>query len=651
MFYYEVYIADGRYRSDKPLTYSYESALRPLSVVTVPLQQRMVSGFILKKAQKPSFQVKPIKNLLSDKPLPEHCLELAKWLADYYACSLGEALRLFAPSQPSLRRAPEAITTKALEETLPELQLELKSPLTADQTRALKSINSSQATTFLLHGDTGTGKTRIYLELAKEVLDNGRSAILLTPEIALTAQLAAAVKDYLRYPAYVFHSQLTSASRKKIWRAILGSDEPLIIIGPRSALFSPLGNIGLIVVDEAHEPAYKQQQSPRYHASRVASRLGKMTGAKVVLGTATPSINDYYLATEHQAVIRMRQPALGSQYSEVKSEVVDLKDRSNFSRNPYLSNQLISAISTTLAAKKQIMIYLNRRGTSRLILCHVCGWQLLCPNCDIPLIYHGDAHLARCHICGYKVSPPVNCPNCQNPDIIYRTIGTKALAEVISKLFGEAKIARFDSDNLAGERIQETYSDLKIGKVDILVGTQLLAKGLDLPKLGLVGIVSAEGSLSLPDFSSEERAFQLLYQVMGRVGRGHLAGQIVIQAYDPDNLVILAALSRDWDKFYTAALKERQAFRFPPSSYLLKLTCKRATTAGGEQTALNLKKLLISQKLPVEVIGPTPSFYARRGRYYYWQLVVKSKQRQHLTKLAKLVPADWQVDLDPIDLL
>lgn len=647
MRYYEIFIADGHYHGSAPLTYSYKDKLPALSVVTVPLRTRMVTGFVLKAVDKPDFGVKPIKTLLSQQPLPKYCLELAKWLEEYYVCTFSEALRQFAPSRPTIRRSGHE---EAEAETGP-LQLEMDKPLTADQKKALNFIRKNAFTTTLLHGDTGSGKTRVYLELAQENLRAGKSVILLTPEIALTSQLAAVVEQQLPSPTYVLHSQLTAAQRKRIWLAILEAKEPVVIIGPRSALFSPVSSLGLIVVDEAHEPAYKQEQSPRYHAARVASQLGSLSGAKVILGTATPSVTDYYLAKKRGAIARMTHMAVSDNSGKVKTEIIDLKARQDFTRNRYLSNQLIDAVDATLSAKKQVMLYLNRRGTARLILCHKCGWQLLCPNCDIPLVYHGDHHQVRCHTCGYTAVPPMQCPVCTSTDIIYRSMGTKALLENAAKLFPQFRLARFDSDNLAGERIHETYTKLKAGEIDILVGTQLLAKGFDLPKLGLVGVISADTSMGLPDYSSEERTFQLLYQVMGRVGRGHGQGQVVVQTYEPESAVVRSAIKRDWQSFYKYLADERQAFRWPPFAYLLQLSCRRATAAGAQKAAENLKNKLAKLRLPVEIIGPTPAFYVRRGQSYSYQLVVKSKSRDHLVALAKAVPGNWTINLDPSDLL
>lgn len=643
-------LADSKYHGDKPLTYASEEKLPVLSVVTVPLRTRAATGFVVAEVGKPEFATKEIKTRLSDRPLPRHCLELAGWMSKYYVTTLSDALRQFAPSRPAVRKI-KADSQAALDAPDQIVQLELHAKLTADQKRALDEIKINLSTTILLHGETGTGKTRVYLELARETLADGKSVLLLTPEISLTAQMAAAAKAYLNQEPVVLHSQLTQAKRKQLWQRLLESDEPQVVIGPRSALFVPLGNIGLVVLDEAHEPAYKQEQSPRYHAVRAASQLGTLTGARVVLGTATPSVADYYIASQKSAVVRMTQMALGGGPDDVRTEVVDLKNRANFGSSPYLSKQMIDDINSTLSAKKQAMIYLNRRGSARVILCTACGWQFLCPNCDVSLVYHGDEHLARCHICGYHHTPPAACPSCKNPDIVYKTIGTKALVEQVTKLFPDRVVRRFDSDNAIGEQLNELYGELLAGKVDILVGTQLLAKGLDLPRLGLVGIVSAESSLTLPDYTAEERTFQLLYQVIGRVGRGHAKGRVVVQTYEPGGMVIKSAVKRDFKMFYEHALAERRTFRFPPFSYLMKLTVRRATPKGAQTATEHLKEQLAAAGLPVEIIGPTPSFYARRGRYHYYQLVAKSKKREHLAALAKEVPADWQIDIDPSDLL
>lgn len=645
--FFEVLIAGSSYHSDKPLTYSAEMPLKSYQVVSVSLRGRAVNGFILKKVGKPDFATQNVKSVLSERPLPAHCIKLAEWLAYYYHCSLSEALRQFAPSTPTVRRPTELVAPPE-EAAMP---LDFESPLTRDQKAALAKIRASSARTILLHGDTGTGKTRVYLELAQAALARDQSVILLTPEIALTSQLAAAAAQ-LEQSVIVVHSQLSAAERKKLWLKILEATQPLVIVGPRSALFSPVAKLGLIVLDEAHEPAYKQEQNPRYHTTRVASQLGLIVKAKTILGTATPTVADYYVAEARRAVVTMRQIALAELAGPVNIKLVDLKRRELFRKNAYLSNQLLKAIRETLSEGHQALVYHNRRGSARLIVCSSCGWQLFCPNCDLPLVYHGDSHNARCHTCGFSTELPANCPQCGQADIIYRSAGTKAIAQSLSKIFTHAKVARFDSDNTANENLHNLYQQIHDGEIDILVGTQLLAKGLDLPKLGMVGVVIADTALFLPDYTAEERTFQLLYQVIGRVGRGHATtGRVVVQSYHPEAAAIQAAIGKDYRRFYQASLKERQQFRFPPFSYLLKLTCRRLTPQGAQTAATNLKTDLLQAGLPVEVIGPTPSFHGRQGRYYYWQLVVKSKDRSDLLTLADIVPSGWTIDLDPVNLL
>lgn len=645
MFYYEVWVASSKYRGDRPLTYRSSFELAPLSVVSVPLRNGLATGFVANKVTKPGFTVKEIRANLSDKPLPSHCLALANWISDYYCTSLGEALRQFAPSVPAIRRRAEGDDPG--QQIQEDLRLDFK--LTAEQISAIDYINNNNSTTVLLHGDTGSGKTRVYLELAEAVLETGRSVIMLTPEIGLTTQLTRAVTEKLNCPVQLLHSEMTPAARKKAWFKILETDQPMVVIGPRSALFAPLAKVGLIVVDEAHDTAYKQEQTPYYHASRVASRLGNLTGSKVILGSATPS-EDYYLAKRRKAIFRMKLQAKSARQADISIEIVDQRDKFNSSKNRYLSDPLIKQVEQALADHKQTILYYNRRGTARLILCSNCGWQLLCPNCDIPLVYHGDDHEARCHTCGYKQVPPGKCPSCGNPDIVFTSIGTKALADLVTSFFPSARVKRFDSDNVKGEKLNELYESVRRGEVDILVGTQLIAKGLDLPKLQLVGIVGADSSLAIPDYSAQERSFQLLYQVIGRVGR-HAAGKIVIQTFEPDSYVIAAAASRNYEAFYVKTLAERRTYRFPPFSYMMKLSCHRSSEAAANKAASDLRTKLATNRLGVEVIGPVPSFRHRIGKNYYYQLVLRAKQRGSLTQLTKQIPAGWSIDLDPINLL
>lgn len=568
MYFYEVWVRSNRYHGAQALTYYSEQQLNIGSLVDVSLQRQKVLAVVTKNVQRPSFKTKPIDHVYGLPPVPEKLLALTQWLREYYPAPLGIIAQQVVPanlndkklatelSQPTVSQKAD-LNTKFIQ------VLQGWPALTAPQRAAIKVMDKPD--TYLLHGLTGTGKTRIYIELAVRVLDEGKSAIVLTPEISLTSQLAERFKAAFKDNVVVLHSQLTPAQRRNAWQRILQTTKPLVVIGPRSALFSPLKNIGLIVVDESHEPAYKQEQAPHYQAGRAAAKLAQLHGATLVLGSATPLVSDYYLAEQKQKpILKLTEPAIASEHAETQIQIVDLKDRSLLPRHPYLSQALLEAIEAALLRKEQVLLYLNRRGTARIILCENCGWQAMCPHCDLPLTYHGDQHMLRCHVCNHHEPAPAACPVCKHPDIIFRAVGTKAIADDIGRLFPGARVQRFDTDNTAAERFEKHFDAVHAGDVDILVGTQMLAKGLDLPRLSTLGIITADTSLAMPDFTANERTYQLLSQVLGRVGRGHIAGHAIIQTYQPDQPAIVAAISGEWDKFYKAELESRRLFKFPP---------------------------------------------------------------------------------------
>jgi primosomal protein N' (replication factor Y) len=441
-------------------------------------------------------------------------------------------------------------------------------------------------------------------------------------------------------------------TRQRLWVSLLQQTKPVIIIGARSALFSPLRNIGFIAIDEAHETAYKQDSAPYYHASRVASKLAELHGAPLVLGTATPLVNDYYMAqVKKRPILRMQQTATVTASSDKELSVVDLRDRSKFTKKSYLSDELIAALGERLKNQEQSLLFLNRRGTARVVFCEKCGWQALCPHCDIPLVYHGDTHAMRCHSCDFGSSCPTSCPDCHNASIVFKSIGTKAIVDEVKKLFPDARIMRFDTDNKKDERIEQHYDAIKNGEVDILIGTQTLAKGLDLPNLSLVGVIIADTSLFFPDFSAQERTYQLLSQVIGRVGRGHRAGKAIIQTYAPDSPLLKSIVTRDWDTFYEREIDERRMFTFPPFCYLLKLECRRATSASAERSARTLAQKLQNSELRLIVEGPALSFHEKIQNKYGWQLVLKAKDRNELLQVVRNLPSGWTYDIDPLNLM
>ncbi len=648
MYYYEVALGAQRYRGEEPLTYHAPSALHPGQLVEAPLQSAKSLGIILRQVTRPTFKTIAITQTFALPALPKQSLQLLAWMRAYYPGPISSHAGLFLPPSLSARTLATAPQKAAVDAHKPPQSLP---PLTTEQTAALDAIAAPG--TYLLHGETGSGKTRVYAELADRALASGTSAIILTPEIGLTPQLADTFRE--RFGAasvIVLHSQLSEKTRRDYWLQILASKQPLVIIGPRSSLFVPLQRIGLIVVDESHEFTYKQEQAPHYQTTHVAAKLGSLHAAPVVLGSATPSVVDYYaLKARGRMVIRMSEQARGADTPAAPVTIVDMRQKDEQSRDAYLSNSLITAMQETLANKSQTLLFINRRGSARIMLCNACGWQATCPNCDLPLTYHHDVHELRCHICNFKQSSPTSCPKCSNTDIVLKSIGTKLIAEHIEKLFPGSRVARFDTDNLTGERLTERFSEVQSGDIDILVGTQLLTKGLDLPRLALVGVINADASLYIPDYTASERSYQLLHQVIGRVGRGHTVGRAILQSYTPENPTLLAAARHSWHDFYERELAERQAFHFPPFVHLLKLSCKRTKSETAEKAADAFISLLRSHNLQITIDGPAPAFHEKFGGKYHWQVIIKATRRSELIKVISLLPRDWKYDIDPVNLL
>ena len=646
MYFYEVLVSSQQFHGKEPLTYQSNLELPAGSIVVVALRSTAVVGVVLKTVPLPTFKTKDIEKVITKALVPSQTLLLLEWLSLYYPAPLGILAQILLPSSLLRKRdLAEATLPVAVSKpiALPKL--------IAEQVSAVKTMTTSPVQSYLLHGDTGSGKTRVYLEMALKSLSEGRSVLLLTPEIGLTPQLEARVREALAYPVIVVHSQLTPAERRNVWLQVLQAEGPIVVIGPRSALFTPIKNLGLIVVDESHDQAYKQESAPYYHALRVAAQLAYIHKAKLILGSATPTIAEYALAqAKGMPIIRLVEKPAGTE-TDKRIELVDLKNREKFGSHPHLSSLLLAEIQKALTAKQQVLILLNRRGTARLVLCQTCGWQALCPNCDLPLTYHADKHRLQCHTCGHIGQVPSSCPVCHGTELIFKGIGTKSLTDELHKAFPDARIQRFDTDNLKSERLEQHFPAIAKGEVDILVGTQMLAKGLDLPNLTVVGVVVADTNLYFPDYTAEEQTYQLLTQVIGRVGRGHKAGTVVVQSYSPESTAIQAAIKQNWDEFYQQQIDERKAYGFPPFYHTLKLSCVRSTASSAQATAQKLVDILRQAGLRIEIVGPTPSFYEKVGGKYRWQLVIKAKQRGELLKVLPLLPANWTHNLDPLNLL
>jgi primosomal protein N' (replication factor Y) len=524
--------------------------------------------------------------------------------------------------------------------------------LNSDQTRAVAAIEKTEGSV-LLHGITGSGKTAVYIESARRVVATGKSVIVLVPEIALTSQLIAEFSHHFD-SLLVTHSRQTEAERHIAWKRALESTEPTVVIGPRSALFTPLKNVGLIIIDEAHEPSFKQEQSPRYSALRAARILAKEHHATLVMGSATPSISDYYVATEtHAPIIQLRERARKNAVKPTIT-VVDMTQKSSFKTHRFLSNTLLSTVEATLAAKKQVLIFHNRRGTAAMTLCTNCGWTATDPDTGLPLTLHADRHLLQSHLTGKTWPVPTSCPACGGVDIIHKGIGTKLIETELARLFPQATIARFDGDTHEDNSVDKRYKELYDGSIDIIIGTQVVAKGLDLPHLRTVGIVQADSGLALPDYGASERVFQLLTQAIGRVGRSEHETTVIVQSYQPDHPAVRYGITQDFEQFYTHELAVRKRTHFPPFCFLLKLTCIYKSEAAAVKNArIVANDLTSTYGAAITILGPTPAFYERVSDTYRWQIVVKSTRRQALVAALARVPNNghWQTELDPVSLL
>ena len=628
-------------------TYAYPERLPVGALVVIEVGSAQCVGIIMSAVVKPEFTVKEIVQLLDDAPVPLPLVQTALWMSSYYHTHLATVWQTILPR--GLTKKRRHIPARA---TGPQASQPPTTALTPDQNAAITTIDDMLPGSALLHGVTGSGKTRVYIELARRLMDEGLSSIILVPEIALTSQL---VNEFAAYfdNIVLTHSHQTEAERHVTWQHVINSRDPLIVIGPRSALFMPVQQLGLVVIDECHEPSFKQEQSPRYSALRTAAILARQHEAKLVLGSATPTISDYFLAkTAGRPIIAMPTPAR-SDAVKPRVSLVDMTKRTNFTQHFFLSDQLLSSITNSLNDGNQVLVFHNRRGTAAITLCERCGWNAGCPRCFVPLTLHADQHQLLCHICGFTTPVPTSCPECRHADIIHKGLGTKRIEAELRKLFPASTIARFDADTSTNDAADRRYDELKNGSIDIVIGTQVIAKGLDLPHLRTVGVVQADAGLTLPDFSSSERTFQLLAQVVGRVGRSHHATNVIVQTFQPDHPTIRDGLAQNYTDFYTRTIAQRRATDFPPFAYLLKLTCVYKTEAAAIRNAKKLAQTLqAAAPADIRILGPTPAFYERVRDTYRWQLILKSPRRSDLVSLLDLVPpAHWQAELDPTSLL
>ncbi len=631
-------------------TYHTEEKFKIGQEVVVPFRSRKLRGVVWgEERRKPNFPTKKIIQLTDQIPsLSKEQIKLAIWISEYYYCSLGLAVKSMLPRRVK-RRGTDSKTRKLNDK---------KVRLTPRQKQVLDTILRSKDKTFLLHGVTGSGKTEIYLRLCQEVLGDGKQVMILVPEISLTHQAIDLFTARFPGEVAVIHSRLSFGQRFWAWER-LRSGKAKIVIGPRSAVFAPVRNLGLIVLDEEHDSSFKQyDQNPRYHAREVALRLAKLFGAKVILGSATPSLESYYQAKKRDFKL-LELPERIGKTSLPKVKIVDLRGEFRGGSRSILSERLKESLNKVIAGHKQAILFVNRRGAATFVFCRDCGYVLKCPNCDVSLTYHlGLKAKLTCHYCNFNTDPLSFCPHCKSPYIKYFGLGTQRVESELRALFPRVRLARFDRDSTKlKDAHKKIYYDFLNHKIDILVGTQMLAQGWDLPKVSLIGIILADSDLNLPDFRASERTFRLLTQVAGRTGRGKSVGQVILQTYNPDNFAISLAAKHNYKAFYRKEILNREELFFPPVTQAIKLIYRGYKKEKVEKEAISLagklKTAIARFKLKTIVLGPAPCFIPRVRRRYRYHLILMFKPGAKRTKsrLLGLVPADWIIDVDPESLL
>ena len=692
--------------------------------VVVPFARQTVEGFVVRRSALPQDvairqKLKNVEAAIGDSPwFDEEMLRAAKWLAEYYMCSLAEAMRLFVPGKCSIKRQAirdekgkliryeyeERLKDKtvlayaindagreAVKNDFPGMRgfkqkdalrllnifgdymassdliaqgydyavmhslldkglvvsgqkrilrnsydryvsPETKVKLTDEQTAAVEKISHAVTNNvneiFLLQGITGSGKTEIYLHAARKALDEGKQVLMLVPEIALTAQLVNRFQSWFGKEIAVAHSKLSQNERGDVfYKTRTGNAR--ILIGVRSAVFAPFENLGLIIIDEEHEGSYKQDERPNYHARNVAQKRAELSHCPLLLGSATPDIETYHKALIGSYThLRLTKRPIGNKLPDV--EIVDMRAELNAKNFSVLSRSLQSKLVQTVAKGEQSIILLNRRGYSTFVMCRDCGESITCDHCAVALVYHSHGEDMRCHYCGNTHPIPRLCPKCGSQRIKFFGSGTQK-AEAELQGLPDVRVLRMDQDSTSSKFAHEEIMDeFRSGKYNTLIGTQMVAKGHDIPNVTLVGVLAADSVLNLPDYRASERAFSLLTQAAGRAGRGNKAGQVVLQTYDADNEIIKLAAKQDYDTFAKAELFNRKNFYYPPYGQMLKLTTldknQAEAQALAQKVVLFLQNLVLEKKLPPMVIsGPFPALIAKIRDLYRYNVLIKAK--------------------------
>lgn len=708
-------------------------------LVRVPLGSRKVNGCVLELKKRKIFphQVKPIEAIIS----PDYCIEpslitVARWLAHYYFCSIGEALNCVSfigfndvtakeekhiqlgcseselanlkltPKQqkvvdylleknneptPPLIIENDLNITRAVIKTLLKKNIlkEVKrvverkdeyadstirdTPLTLTPAQQqafdtiIESLKQHESRVFLLFGVTGSGKTEVYLQVIAESLKQGRGAIVLVPEISLTPQTVERFRSRFGSIVGVYHSRMSLGQKYDLWQRIK-KNEVRILVGARSAIFAPISRLGVIVIDEEQEPTYKQDTAPRYHTRDVAVHRARLDNAVLILGSATPSIESYYRAQQGEYTL-LRLPERVQKLPLPKIELLDMgKEIRGKRRRMLISERLIQEIHSTLARNEQVILLLNRRGYANFEMCHSCRQPIRCKKCDVTLTYHKTENKLICHYCGAKERLPEVCPKCGSEHIGLMGMGTQRIEEELMRIFEGHRILRLDLDSTSSRfELLKKWQEIVSGTAEIILGTQMVAKGFDLARVTLVGVISADMSLFLPDFRAGERTFSLLTQAAGRAGRSSLGGKVIIQTFMPEYYAIKLATRQDYDAFAEKELAIRKAMRFPPFYHLATVLGASKNKERVRQEMEKLGNVLKStvyepEFQEIDVVGPAPAVISRLRGKYRWRVLLRGNSVETLLSLLRKSMKEYRqirprrkidltVEIDPLDLM
>lgn len=637
-------------------TYRYDESREVVEKgfrVTVPFKNRTVTAYVLSTSEETDvdYEIRPIRKVVDKEAVfTDELVDLARWMASFYMCTPGQVLSLMIPSG---KRESESSIFDSEDSFVPIERLHYQ------QEEALRTILSGPGL-YYLFGVTGSGKSEVYLRAAEEMIRRGKQVIYLVPEITLTHQLAEDVMARFKKRVAILHSALTPSQRLKYWHDIMHHRVDLVI-GARSAVFAPCRDLGLIILDEEHENSYKSGSTPRYHARQVAQYRAARCGATMVMGSATPSM-EAYLMMKKNLVRRIDMPYRVAGGAEPKVEVVSL-----LGEKRSISRYLEQGIRDCLKEKRGVILFLNRRGYTYYYHCNSCGYVAECPNCSVALTYHKSLGKMYCHYCGYTEKLGTVCPKCGSTDLSVSGFGTERVEEEVSKLFPSAVVERLDTDSISGdrERAKRVIDGFRKGEIDILLGTQMVAKGLNFPSLKLVGVINADSTLSVPDFRAEERTFALLKQVAGRAGRYQDDGRVIIQTGRSEDEAIKAVMFSRTKEFYEKELDIRRLLDYPPYTRLLALTVRSKSEERAMSSAQELGSIIERITMTIEkekrprIIGIQPCIIAKKANSYRYQILISSSSASLLPLLATRalelykVPRTVyvEVDIDPLSLL